>query len=53
MKVDAKKSMIWAIVLVVLGVAALYGGAKWLAILVPAAALVWYSASPMLRKGRN
>ena len=53
MSADSKKSMIWTIVLVVLGVAALYGGAKWLAIVVPAAALVWYGARPMLRRGRN
>ena len=49
MSADSKKSMGWTTVLVVLGVAALYASAKWLAILVPAAALVWYGAGSLLR----
>jgi hypothetical protein len=53
MSVDAKKSMAWMVVLIVLGVGALYGGSKWLTLLVPAALLVWYAARPRLRTGRN
>ena len=53
MSLDAKKSMSWAGVLVLLGMAALYGGSKWLALLIPAALLVWYAAKPRLRTGRN
>jgi len=34
-------------------VLALYGGARWLLLLIPAAALVWYAAAPKLRRGRN
>jgi hypothetical protein len=53
MSMDAKKSMGWAVILIVMGMAALYGGSKWLALLIPAALLVWYAAKPTLRTGRN
>jgi hypothetical protein len=53
MSMDAKKSMGWAVVLILLGMAALYGGSKWLSLLIPAALLVWYTAKPRLRTGRN
>lgn len=53
MSADSKKSMSWTIVLMILGVTALYTGTRWLAILVPAAALIWYGAGPILRRGRN
>ncbi len=53
MSANAKKSMGWTIVLILLGMAALYGGSKWLSLLIPAALLVWYGAGPMLRSGRN
>ena len=53
MSVNRKKSISWTIVLVLLGMAALYGGTKWLSLLIPAAMLVWYAASPSLRGGRN
>jgi len=53
MSMDAKKSMGWTAVLILLGMAALYGGLKWLALLIPAALLVWYAARPGLRTGRN
>ncbi len=43
----------WTVVLIILGMAALYGGAKWLTLLIPAALLVWYTAKPPLRTGRN
>lgn len=53
MSMDAKKSVGWAVILIVMGMAALYGGSKWLALLIPAALLVWYAAKPTLRTGRN
>jgi hypothetical protein len=53
MSVDAKKSMGWTVVLIVMGMAAIYGGSKWLALLIPAALLVWCTAKPRLRTGRN
>jgi len=53
MSTNSKKSMGWTIVLIVLGVVALYGGAKWLSLLIPAALLVWFTAKPSLRTGRN
>ncbi len=53
MSAESKKSMGWMVVLMVLGVAALYAGPGWLAILIPAAMLVWYGVAPVLRNGRN
>jgi hypothetical protein len=53
MSVNLKKSMGWAVVLVLLGVLAIYAGAKSLIVLIPAAMLVWYEARPALRSGRN
>jgi hypothetical protein len=53
MSANSKKSMTWTFVLILLGMAALYGGSRWLTILIPAAGLVWYIARPMLRTGRN
>jgi len=53
MSANSKKSMGWAIVLIILGMAALYGGSKWLGLLIPAALLVWFTAKPTLRTGRN
>ncbi len=53
MSMDAKKSMGWAVILIVMGMAALYGGTKWLTLLIPAALLVWYTAKPRLGTGRN
>ena len=43
----------WTIVLILMGMAALYGGSKWLGVLIPAAVLVWYSVGPRLGTGRN
>jgi len=43
----------WAIILILLGVAALFGGVWSLILLIPAAVLVWYSAGPLSRRGRN
>ncbi len=53
MSMDAKKSMGWTVVLILLGMAAMYGGSKWLSVLIPAALLVWYTARPRFRTGRN
>jgi hypothetical protein len=39
---QSKKSCGWALVLVALGLLALYAGPRGLALLVPAAILVWY-----------
>jgi hypothetical protein len=39
--------------LILLGLLALIAGVKWLAVLIPAAMLVWYVSSPALRSGRN
>jgi hypothetical protein len=53
MSANSKQSVTWTLVLILLGMAALYGGSRWLTILIPAAGLVWYIARPMLRTGRN
>ena len=42
-----------ALTLFAFGVLALCLDPRWLAILIPAAVLVWYEASPMARGGRN
>jgi hypothetical protein len=52
-KNDAKKTTAWTILLILLGVAALFGGVKSLVLLIPAAMLVWYGAGPAPRRGRN
>jgi len=53
MSANSKKSIGWSVVLMVLGVAAMYAGSRWLILLIPAATLVWYGAGPLLRSGRN
>lgn len=53
MSINAKKSMGWTVVLILLGMGALYGGSKWLSLLIPAALFVWYTAKPGLGTGRN
>jgi hypothetical protein len=50
---DAKKGYGSMLALVVFGVLALYLGWRWLPLLIPAAALVWYGAAPILGSGRN
>jgi 4-amino-4-deoxy-L-arabinose transferase-like glycosyltransferase len=44
MNTRSKKSSAWALVLVALGMLALYGGPRALALLVPAAILIWYAS---------
>jgi hypothetical protein len=53
MSANSKKSMGWTVVLILLGMAALFGGSRWLSLLIPAALLVWYAARPMIRTGRD
>ena len=53
MSADSKKSMGWTVVLIFLGMAALYSGSKWLSLLISAGLLVWYTAKPMIGTGRN
>jgi hypothetical protein len=53
MSAQSKKSIVSTALLLVFGIAAVYGGPRWLAILIPAAILVWYAAAPLLRIGRN
>jgi hypothetical protein len=50
---NSKKSMGSTILLILFGLAALFAGSKWLVLLIPAAALVWYGAGAALRTGRN
>lgn len=53
MSANSKKSIGWTIILIILGMAALYGGTKWLSLLIPGALFVWFTAKPTLRTGRN
>jgi hypothetical protein len=54
MSADAKKGYGSTMILMILGVLALYAGARWLLLLIPAAALVWYAASGVsYRRSRN
>ena len=50
---NKKKYMAWALVLMLLGVTALYAGTLWLVLLIPAAMLVWYGVAAKLPSGRN
>jgi hypothetical protein len=54
LRTQSKKSSGWALVLVALGVLALYIGPRGLTLLVPAAILVWYAmAEPGADDPRN
>jgi hypothetical protein len=53
MSTDYKKSTGATAIFVILGLAALFGGARWLTVLIPAAILVWYGAGSARRTGRN
>jgi hypothetical protein len=53
MSAHLKKSTGGTAMLILLGLAAFFGGAGWLAFLIPAAALVWFGAGSALRTGRN
>ena len=51
MSTDAKKSMGWTMVLVTLGIVAFCAGPQWLALLIPAAVLVWYGSTLGVNRG--
>jgi hypothetical protein len=54
MSAETKKGYGSTIVMIVLGVLALYGGVHWLVVLIPAAIFVRYSAMRLsLAKSRN
>ena len=53
MSASTKNSLSRTLLLVLLGLIALLIGMKSLPVLVPAALLVWFGASPALRSGRN
>lgn len=53
MSANSKKSIGWSLILVLLGVVAIYAGAKSLVVIIPVATLIWYGARPALRSGRN
>jgi hypothetical protein len=53
MSVNFKKSMAWTVVLILFGLVALFEGAKWLVVLIPAALTVWYGVGQSLRSSRN
>ena len=54
MSADAKKGYGSTVVLMILGILALYGGASWLLALIPVAILVWYAAAgAIFRKSRD
>jgi hypothetical protein len=53
MSADSKKSTGAAALFMILGLAAFFGGTRWLALLIPAAVLVWYGAGSAWRTGRN
>lgn len=53
MSTEVKKGYGSTLVLLAFGVLALYFGARSLALLIPAALLVWYAARPVFRSGRN
>jgi len=53
MSVEAKRGYGSTLALLLLGVLALYFGAAWLVVLIPAAVLVWYEGRSALPTGRN
>jgi hypothetical protein len=53
MRRNSKSSALWAIVLILFGIVAFFGGMKWLIPLIPAAMLIWFGVGPSLRTGRN
>lgn len=53
MNANSSNSILWAMVLVALGIAAFFGGTGWLVVVLPAAMLVWFGARPIVASGRN
>lgn len=50
---NSTQSAGWAIVLILFGIGAFFGGVKWLIPLIPAAMLIWFKLGPALGTGRN
>jgi hypothetical protein len=50
---SAGKSIGGTVLLIGFGLAAMFGGEKWLVALIPAAMLVWYGTGSALRRDRN
>jgi hypothetical protein len=50
---NTRKSIGWAILLVLFGIIALGEGTKSLFVLIPAAMMIWYGAWPSPGNGRN
>jgi hypothetical protein len=53
MSANAKKSAGATLALILLGMLVLLTGEKLLVVMIPAAILIWYAASPTWRSGRN
>ena len=53
MRTDLKKSMVGSVVLVVLGVTAIYSGVWSLTVLLPAAILVYHEWAASLRRSKD
>jgi hypothetical protein len=53
MSANSKKPMSSTLLLILLGMASLYGGPRALIVVIPAALLVWFGIGPILRSGRN
>jgi hypothetical protein len=54
MSADAKKGYGSTIAMITLGMLALYGGAYWLVVLIPAGVIVWFAADRIvLKRSRN
>lgn len=53
MSAEAKKQYGMTVALLLLGALALYGGKAWLALVIPAAALIWLAAGTGLHRNRN
>jgi hypothetical protein len=54
MSADAKREYVSTIILIVLGTVALYGGAHWLLLLIPAAGLICYATIRVrFKRSRN
>ena len=54
MSADIKKGYGSTILMMILGMLAVYGGAQWLIVLIPGALMVWYVATrTMLKRSRN
>lgn len=52
MSAQAKTSYSSTLALILLGIVAMYVGARWLPVLIPAAIAIWYGV-PMIHVGRN